>query len=83
MLEVSADSEVHTKTIGNRRLFWVRMHDVPEGLVIKNISDLVRKEIHSIFETTNLTKDQIRKYKRSGREWLVVMFIVMLIVILC
>ena len=40
------------------------MHDVPEGLVIKNISDLVRKEIHGIFETKNLTKDQIRKCKR-------------------
>ena len=40
------------------------MHDVQDGLGIKNISDLVRKEIHGIFETEDPTKDQIRKYKR-------------------
>ena len=40
------------------------MHDVQDGLGIKNISDLVRKEIHGIFETKDPTKDQIRKYKR-------------------
>ena len=45
----------------NRRLFWVRMHDVQGGLGVKNISDLVRKEIHGIFETKNSTKDQIKK----------------------
>ena len=26
-------------------------------------------EIHGVFETKNTTKHQIRKYKRSGREW--------------
>ena len=35
------------------------MHDVQEGLCIKNISDLERNEIHGIFETKNPTKDQI------------------------
>ena len=40
------------------------MHDVQDGLGIKNISDLVRKEIHGIFETKDPTKDQIIKYKR-------------------
>ena len=45
------------------------MDDVQEGLGIKNISDLVRKEIHGIFKTKNPTKDQIRKYKRPGRRW--------------
>ena len=33
------------------------MDDVQEGLGIKNISDLVRKEIHGIFETKNPTKE--------------------------
>ena len=37
-------SKFHTRTTGNRRLFWVRMYDVQEGLGIKNISDLVRKK---------------------------------------
>ena len=40
------------------------MHDVQDELGIKNISDLVRKEIHGIFEIKDPTKDQIRKYKR-------------------
>ena len=30
--------------------------------------NLVRKEIHDIFETKNPTKDQIRKYKRREKE---------------
>ena len=67
--ETYADAKVHTIAMGNRRLFWVRINDVQDGLGIKNISDLVRKEIHGIFETKSPTKDQIRKYKRSGRKW--------------
>ena len=32
------------------------------------MSDLVRKEIHGIFATKNPTKEQVRKYKRSGKK---------------
>ena len=39
------DAEVHTKKVGNRELFWVKMIDVQNKLGIKNISDLVRKNI--------------------------------------
>ena len=45
------DAEVHTITVGNRELFWVRMIDVQKELGIKNISDLVRKDIQGIFQT--------------------------------
>ena len=55
--------------MGNRRLFWVRMHDVKEGLGVTNMSHIVRKEIHGIFETKNPIKNQIRKYKRFVREF--------------
>ena len=41
---------------------------VQNGLRIKNISDLVRKEIHGPLETKNPTKEQIRKYKRAEKE---------------
>ena len=41
--------------MGSRRLFWVRMHDVQDGLGVKNMSDLVRREIHGI-KTKNPTK---------------------------
>ena len=46
----------------------MKMHDVYEGLGTKNISDLVRKEIHCFFEIKNPTKDQIRRYKRPEKE---------------
>ena len=44
------------------------MIDVQNGLGIKNISDLVRKEIHGIFETKNPTQKQIRRYQRAEKE---------------
>lgn len=49
MFEISAetyadDTKVHTITVGNRTLFWVKMHHVQDGLGIKNIYDLTRKE---------------------------------------
>ena len=62
------DAKVHTISIGNRKLFWVKMVDVQNGLGIKNVSDLVRKHIQGIYETKNLTEEQVRKYKRSQKE---------------
>ena len=44
------------------------MNDVQNGLGIKNMSNLVRKEIHGVFETKNPTKDQVKKYKRRENE---------------
>ena len=41
------------------------MCDLQEGLGVKNISDLLMKEIHGIFEPKTLT---IRKYKRCEKE---------------
>ena len=38
------NARIHTITIINRELFWAKMIDVQNGLGIKNISDLVRKE---------------------------------------
>ena len=71
MLNISAENyknaEVNTIRIGNKRLFWVRMNDAQKRLGIKNISHLVRKEIHGIFETENPTHEQIRKYKRYDK----------------
>ena len=52
----------------NRESFWVQMNDVIKGLGIKNMSDLVRREIHGIFATRNPIKEQIRKYKRREKE---------------
>ena len=43
------------------------MKNVHKGLGVKNMSDLILKEIYSIYETKNLTKEQIRKYKMTER----------------
>ena len=43
------------------------MYDVQEGIGVKNMSDLVRKEIWGIFRTKNQKKDQIRKHKRHEK----------------
>ena len=37
------------------------MKEAQKGLGIKNMSDLVRKEIHGIYGTENPTEEQIRK----------------------
>ena len=44
------------------------MKDVENGLGIKNISDLLIKEMQGIFETKKLTNEQKIKYVRSKFE---------------
>ena len=77
-VEKCTDAKVLTITVGNRRLFWVRMHDVQEGLCVKNMADLVRKE-------RNSWKDQLENLenmKDLEKNGLVLIFILMFIVIL-
>ena len=47
---------------------WVNMKDVRSGMGVKNISDLVLKEIYGICETKNPTKKQVNEYKMTKRE---------------
>ena len=48
----------------NKKYFWVKMYDVGEGLVQKNISDTVKKNIEGKY-IEKPTREQYRKYKRS------------------
>ena len=66
--EFTDAKEVHTITIGNREIFWVKMCNVQKRLGVENIYDLLRKEIWGICETDNPTKKQTRKYKRLEKE---------------
>ena len=43
------------------------MKNVQDGLGVKNMTDLILKEIYGIYETKNLPKDQIQKYKMTER----------------
>ena len=61
-IENCTNAKVHTITVGNRKLFWTKMIDIENGLGLKNISDIVRKEIHDIFETNNPTEEQVKEY---------------------
>ena len=47
---------------------WVSRKDVRSGIGIKNISDLVLKEIYGICETENSTKEEVNEYKMTKRE---------------
>ena len=44
------------------------MKDVGSGMSVKNICNLVLKEIYDIFETKNPTKEQVNEYKMAKRE---------------
>ena len=37
---------------------WTRMKNVQDGLGVKNMPDLILKEIYGIYEIKNLTKEQ-------------------------
>ena len=44
------------------------MRDVGSSVGVKNISDLVLKEIYGICETKNPTKERVNEYKMTKRE---------------
>ena len=47
---------------------WISIKDIGDGLSVKNISDLVLKEIYGIYEKGKLTKEEIKNYKMTERE---------------
>ena len=57
-VQAYAETRVHAIKVGNRELFWVKMIDVQKGLGLKNMPDLVKKEICGIFETKNPIKNK-------------------------
>ena len=48
---------------------WVSMKGVGVGLGVKSISDLVLKEMRSICGKKKLTKEEIKCYKTTEREF--------------
>ena len=72
MVDISAEKYTNAKVctirVNNKKLFWVRMYNLQEGIGVQNISDLVRKEMRGIFRTKDPTKHQIRKCKMRQRE---------------
>ena len=57
-----------SKIVRNTDEIWASIKDVRNGMGVKNISDLVLKELCSVLKIKNLTKEQISEYKIRERE---------------
>ena len=55
-------------TIKINNEIWVSMKDVGSAVGVKNISDLVLKEIYGICETKNPSKEQVNEYKMTKKQ---------------
>ena len=60
-------STINVVTKGNKLVFWINMHDIQNKLGVTK-SYLTIKQITGIYNTETLTKEQIKKYKRYGKE---------------
>ena len=63
------NANVEFLTINKTSEIWVNMKDVGSGMGVKNISDLVLKEIYGICATKNPTKKQVNEYKMTKRQF--------------
>ena len=55
---------------GKESVLWIRIKDIGEKVDVKNIGDLIYKEINGKFETNYLIEQQFRKYKQHGSEFI-------------
>ena len=62
------NAKVDFLTIKTTSEIWVSMKDVGSVMGVKNISDLVLKEVYGICETKNPTKKQVDEYKMTKRQ---------------
>ena len=73
MYLISAEGQKNAKvdflTITATSEIWVNVKDVRSGMGVKNISDLVLKEIYGICETKKPRKKQVKEYKMTEREY--------------
>ena len=70
-VEIFAKNYVHTIKLNktdNKSVLWIKMTDIQKKLDVKNIHDLVDKEVKSKFKTNNLTDERIKKCKIHGSE---------------
>ena len=77
MVDISAETLakncIHTISQlkrGKESILRLRIKDIGRELDVKNIFDLVHKEIKGKFETNYPTEQEIRKYKRHGSEFI-------------
>ena len=56
-------------TIKTTNEIWVSMKDIGSSIGVKNISDLVLKEIYDIFETKNPSKEHVNEHKMTKKNY--------------
>ena len=66
--EGNINAGVHFLRVQKTGEIWPSMKNVGSGMGVKNISDLVLKEMHGILETKNPTKKQINEDKMTEGE---------------
>ena len=59
------NTDVHILIIRKAAKIWGSMKNVQDGLGVKNMSDLIIKELYGIYERKNLTKEQIKINERG------------------
>ena len=64
------NANVEFLTIKTTSKIWVSMKDVGSGIGVKNISDLVLKEIYGICETKIPSKEQVNEYKITKKKFI-------------
>ena len=72
-VETYAENCIHTITVHkkhNKSVLWVKMCDIQDKLVVKNMSDLTIKAVKGIYYIETPIKEQSRKYKRYGKEFI-------------
>ena len=65
---LNCDHTIKVNKRDNKSVLWIKMINIQKKLDVKNIHDLVDKEIKGRFKTDNRTDEQIKKYKRHGSE---------------
>ena len=66
--EIYKNAGAHILIIKKTVKIWAIIKNVRGILGVKNMSDLILKEIYDIYETKDLTKEQIKKHKMTERE---------------
>ena len=54
-------------TIKTTNKIWISIKDIGNGIGVKNISDLVLKEIYGICETKIPSKEQVNEHKMTKK----------------
>ena len=62
------NAKVHFLKIEETDEFWIKIKDVGDELGVKNISDLVLKEMYGVYGEKKLTKQEIKCYKMTEKE---------------